>query len=130
MTSANEPKKLQTNLFQPQLHQPTEASAKITVGLYVIITIIGTPVYDKNHTLTTSTPAMHGDCTMGKSCASDPRIAGSNPLIGHPFFFESYFHNVFQFFQKSMLTFQSRSHAPHQSFHAQTVVLLLPTSFP
>ena len=49
---ANEPKKLQTNLCQPQLHHLTQASVKVTCR----------PVCnnddDKNHSLTTGTPVM------------------------------------------------------------------------
>ena len=69
---------------------------------------------------------------MGKSCAIDLRVAASNPagqlLI--------YFHNVFPVSsnscsnKNSMSTFKSSSQVPHQSFRAQTAVLLPPTSSP
>ena len=52
MRANYEPKKLWTNLCQPQLHQLTQASAKGSLGLYVIKIIIVTSVCDNNHSLT------------------------------------------------------------------------------
>ena len=52
MRANYEPKKLETNLCQPQLHQLTQASAKGSLGLRVVKIIIVTSVCDNNHSLT------------------------------------------------------------------------------
>ena len=64
---------------------------------------------------------------MGKSCAVDLiRVVGSSPagqlLILSTMFFSSY--------KTSMSTFKSSFQVPHQSFRAQTAVLLTSTSSP
>ena len=64
---------------------------------------------------------------MEKSCGIDLRVAGSRPagqlLI--------YFHSIFPVLTKTLMsTFKFSSQVPHQSFRAQTAVLLPPTSSP
>ena len=65
MRANYEPKKLKTNLCQPQLHH---ASAKGSLGLCVIEIKIVTSVCDNNHSLTIVTQvlamAQREDCTL------------------------------------------------------------------
>ena len=63
---------------------------------------------------------------MGKSCAIV--LKGSRFESGWATV--NFFHCVFQFLQNSMSTIKSSSQVPHQSFRAQTAVLLSPTSYP
>ena len=63
---------------------------------------------------------------MGKSCAIDLRVAGSNPA-GQLMI---YFHNVFPVLTKTLTTFKSSSQVPHQSFRAQTAALFTPAFGP
>ena len=91
------------------------------VTIIIILIITGTFVCDKNHSLTRKTSAEEMAQLMGKSCAIAMRVAGSSPLGNHRIFPQRFF----CLYKKCMSTLLSSFHPPHQSFRAQTALLLL-----